>query len=155
MPENTEETKNIPDLSTLFNTLISNPEAMAKISGTISKFIQSESDVVPPQSKENPPSDDIISPSDEENNANDVENPPTSTNSDFTDALSKLPSLIRKLSTPSTESSFADKQQIALLLAIRPYLSPHRKELIDTFIKMNKFSAIFMSLNEKGEKNVL
>ena len=155
MPENTDENKHATDLSSLLSTIISNPDAMTKINQTISKFIQEPNSTSSSQSEENPANENKTDINDTMTNTEDEMDLSTSSSPEITNVLLKLPSIIGNLSSSSNEGSLADKQQIALLLAIRPYLSPHRRELIDTFIKMNKFSAIFMSLNDKGGKNVL
>lgn len=146
MVENTEEAKGVTNLAELFGSLISNPSAIAKIGEIIEKAAGSQSgDNSPPNS--NNLSDTQGNTSNKENISASIDSHiPTFQNSESNNILSKLPSIISKLSSSKDEFSIATKEQIALLLAIRPYLSERRKELIDTFIKMNRLSNIFKNL---------
>jgi hypothetical protein len=85
----------------------------------------------------------------EEKPTNNEPSHPTSQNLEIGALLSKMPQILSQFSSKNSEESLATKQQIALLLAIRPYLSDRRKELIDTFIKMNKLGVIFKKINTK------
>lgn len=151
MDENSAGNNPSTDISSLFSGLLSNPEALSKISNIISKIGANEN------GDNSPPNPDVSTNSQDFSENSDPEVPPTEDSSptfqnfDISTILSKAPDILSKLSNIKTENSIADKHQIALLLAIRPYLSERRKELIDTFIKMNKFSSIFMSLSKKGD----
>lgn len=147
MAESIEETKNNTDLATILGGLMSNPELTSKMGEILSGLSSAKKD------DNSPPSDENSS-----NNTTDKEETmdvsqkgdisfPTFHNSDMGNILAKLPQIISNLSGEKDENSLASKQQIALLLAIRPYLSQRRQELIDTFIKMNRFGAIFKNLS--------
>jgi hypothetical protein len=146
MGDYAEENKAQVDISSAIGNLLSNPEALSKMSEILSKITSSENGSSSPPDPVN--SDNIQESPDEK--ANITENSegksPTFQNFDTGAILSKMPDILSKLSTLKSEDSIATKQQINLLLAIRPYLSPHRKELIDTFVKMNKLGAIFKNL---------
>ncbi len=146
MTESMGETRAPTDLSSLVGSLISNPEALSKISGIISNATSGHQEDNSPHSPEIKNSIEESSPHFAENSPNNEESSPTFQNSNSNDILLKLPEILSKLSSGKAENSIATKQQIALLLAIRPYLSEHRKELIDTFIKMNRLGAIFKNL---------
>ena len=155
MAEDFDENQKSIDLQTLISGLISNPEALSKISNIISQIEVKENSPL------SPTNDEILSNNQENSNHFQEENTessissPTFTNFDISNFISKMPNIVSKLSSASSENSIINKQQIALLLAVRPYLSERRKELIDTFIKMNKLGAIFMNFTKEGEKNVL
>lgn len=146
MEEKQEKSGSTFDVSSLIGTLISNPDSLSKMSEILAKATSSM------QSGESPPSEEISANSEADKTINDnftqnsENSPPTFQNSDAGEIISKLPHILSKLSSVKAEDSIATKQQIALLLAIRPYLSDHRKELIDTFIKMNHLGAIFKNL---------
>ena len=146
MTESMGEAQASTDLSSLLGSLISNPEALSKIGEIISNATSTQEGDNPPHS--------IIIESNLEDSSSQIEETstinkgvsPTFQNPNSNDILLKLPKILSKLSSEKGENSIATKQQIALLLAIRPYLSEHRKELIDTFIKMNRLGAIFKNL---------
>lgn len=146
MSENEEKGASAIDASTLISNLLSNPDAISKIGNIISKLSESSNDTYSPPKDENTIDDNNTSRQNESNNSNIEEFPPTLQNLDMSRVLSKLPAIISNFSSEKGENFFANKQQIALLLAIRPYLSKHRQELIDTFIKMNRLGAIFKNL---------
>ena len=146
MEEKQEKSGSTFDVSSLIGTLISNPDSLSKMSEILAKATSSM------QSGESPPSEEFSANSEADKTTNDnftqnsENSTPTLQNSDAGEIISKLPHILSKLSSVKAEDSIATKQQIALLLAIRPYLSEHRKELIDTFIKMNHLGAIFKNL---------
>ncbi len=146
MEEKQEKSGSTFDVSSLIGTLISNPDSLSKMSEILAKATSSM------QSGESPPSEEFSANSEADKTINDnftqnsENSAPTFQNSDAGEIISKLPHILSKLSSVKAEDSIATKQQIALLLAIRPYLSEHRKELIDTFIKMNHLGAIFKNL---------
>lgn len=141
-----EESSGALDVSELLKSLLSNPEAFSKMSNILSNLASSANSTNPPQSNDNNGVNEELADNIENNTTNSKEYSPTFQNQDVTDILPKIPEILSKISSAKAEDSVATKQQIALLLAIKPYLSEHRKELIDTFIKMNKFGAIFKNL---------
>ena len=155
MSEGMEQNTNSKDLASIVSGLISNPNIISKINNILDNIDTASN------SNNSPPSNNISSNEEESenDNSNIHVNPndysPTFQNLDMGNFISKIPDILSKLSSASNENSIATKQQINLLLAVRPYLSERRKELIDSFIKINKFSSIFMSLGKEGEKNVL
>ena len=146
MSENEEKGASAIDASTLIANLLSNPDAISKIGNIISKLGESSNDTHSPPDNENTIDDNNTLQQNENNNSNIEKLSPTFQNLDMGNILSKLPAIISNFSSEKGEISLANKQQIALLLAIRPYLSKHRQELIDTFIKMNRLGAIFKNL---------
>ena len=141
-----EESRGALDVSGLLGSLLSNPEAFSKMSNILSNLTSSTNSINPPQSNDNNGVNEELADNIENNTTNSKEYSPTFQNQDVTNILPKIPEILSKISSVKAEDSVATKQQIALLLAIKPYLSEHRKELIDTFIKMNKFGAIFKNL---------
>ena len=141
-----EESSGALDVSGLLKSLLSNPEAFSKMSNILSNLTSSTNSINPPQINDNNGVNEELADNIENNTTNSKEYSPTFQNQDVTNILPKIPEILSKISSTKAEDSIATKQQIALLLAIKPYLSEHRKELIDTFIKMNKFGAIFKNL---------
>lgn len=146
MDEKAEKSPQSFDVSSLIGTLFSNPEALSKIGNIISKIGESENNTNPPQSinylDNNADNNENNSNYSEQTNTSS----PTFQNIEHENIVSKLPDILSKITSSTAENSVENKQQIALLLAIRPYLSEHRKELIDTFIKMNRLGSIFKNL---------
>ena len=146
MNENAEKETSKMDVSTLITNLLSNPETISKIGNIISNIGEATNEESSPLQYKNINNDDAFSTHQDRNTPNVNNLSPTSKNIDTSAILSKIPEILSNFSSEKPENSLANKQQIALLLAIRPYLSEHRQELIDTFIKMNRLGAIFKNL---------
>jgi hypothetical protein len=146
MTESMGEAQASTDISSLLGSLISNPEALSKIGEIISNATSTREGDNPPHSIKIESNLEDSSSQMEETSTINKGVSPTFQNPNSNDILLKLPQTLSKLSSEKGKNSIATKQQIALLLAIRPYLSEHRKELIDTFIKMNRLGAIFKNL---------
>lgn len=146
MAERIEEGRNATDISALFSNLISNPEALSKMKEIISKIGAEENGNDSPPNENNLSNNENTTEESEQESFDKSDNSPTLQNFDISGIMSKMPEILSKISSAKEENSLATKQQISLLLAIRPYLSEHRRELIDTFIKMNKLGAIFKNL---------
>ncbi len=143
------------NLGGILDSMLKNPELIQKISGVLSGL----------NNQENPPADSRAAES-----GDDVEIPASSPD---TDELSKklsallenkelmaaLPGILSGLRPPGPaghgghhhghhghhHKPGADKK-IALMCALKPYLSGRRREMIDYLIKVNKLSDIFHSL---------
>lgn len=146
MSETIEKEKSNLDFSSLFSALLSNPETLSKVSNIIGALTEKENGVNSPLDADNTNQNEPKLAKESNNTENKSEASPTLQNIETNNAVAKLPEILAKFSSSNNENSLATKQQIALLLAIRPYLSEHRRELIDTFIKMNRLGAIFKNL---------
>ena len=146
MSENTEENMSTPDLSSLVGGLLSNPETISKLASILSNLNFNNIDNTPPPDNNISQDSENISDNQSNNQDNNEGSSPTFQNADANKILTKIPQIMSQISANKCEESIATKQQIALLSAVRPYLSDHRKELIDTFIKMNRLGAIFKNL---------
>lgn len=135
-----------PDLSTALNTLLSDPELMGRIAG-------------------------IVKGTDAEDNSRetsarptDHKPPPGGANPPNLGSLLSDPGIMEKL--PSVMATIApvlqggDKKQdkkndgnrpcdrrIALLCALKPYLSPRRCEAVDYIIKLDRISSLLGKIN--------
>ena len=118
MDEVNASAKTSADLSSILSSLLSNPDAISKVNGIISQYTSSDGENK--AASETAPSESAEPPSE-----------------------TKIPDL---LSLISSSAPTQNKEQTALLLAIRPYLSPHRRELIDGFIRMSKLTDIIKKL---------
>jgi hypothetical protein len=155
MNENDEKTGSTTNPTDIISAILSNPETISKLSGILSKFTSSENST-------DPPPEDIFSSNNTINNAinNDssatinvispTEAPPNELNSGID--FSKIAPVLSMLKPPSNAKN---NPQIALLLAIKPYLSSRRKELIDSFIQITNFSEIFKNFSQKEGSDVL
>lgn len=136
------------------NAMLQDSDSISKIGSIISKYIGEENPNIPPLSAESSPKENDQT-STLESESSDINNSsPTFQNGISPEILSALPRLISLFSSSKSGISTSEKQQINLLLAIKPYLSEHRRELIDSYIKMSQFSEIFKKLIQ-GDKNVL
>ena len=120
----------------VLSALLSNPDTMAKIGGVISKYTSSENRDNQPQNKDFETKFDDFS----NNEGNDTpisdEESPTEENQENSE-IAPIPS------SKKVESRANENDQIALLLAIRPYLSERRRDMIDTFVRLSKMGNIF------------
>ena len=155
MNENDEKTGSSTNPTDIISAILSNPETISKLSGILSKFTSSENSTNPPPSSALELNTDTKSPNNSEfidsnEDASPTVQTPNNSNSslDFT----KIAPLFSMLKVPPNAKN---NQQIALLLAIKPYLSSRRKELIDSFIQITKFSEIFKNFTQKGDSDVL
>lgn len=147
MSEIDDKTTNITNASTLIASLLSDPNAISKIGDIISKYTKEANSNSSPLYSENLDQEGEMSANNNNNFETFESNSPTFNNLDLHSIISKLPDILSKISSIKEEDSLVSKQQIALLSAIRPYLSSRRKELIDAFIKMNHLGAIFKNLS--------
>ena len=155
MNENDEKTGSAPNPTDIISALLSNPETVSKLSGILSKFTSSENVT-------NPPPEDIFSSNNTANSTNNNVSTTTINSDSPTESISndlnlgidfsKIAPIFSMLKAPSNAKN---NRQIALLLAIKPYLSSRRKELIDSFIQITNFSEIFKNFSQKGGSDVL
>lgn len=141
------------DLSGILGAILSNPEALSRVGKIISDHISADETSNasnPPPVANNTEDFDTNIPTNSSDNTNNENNNNTFQPLDLGDTLPKLLSLF---SSSGGAPSQKTKEQIALLTAIKPYLSPRRKDLIDSFIKMSRFGAILKNFN--GGQNVL
>ena len=155
MSESSQSVTSSPDVAAILAGMLSNPEALSKIGGILSKFTAGESGLNPPQNEQvGAESEDVIStPSDYQADIS-TASPTEQTENEGIGALdfAKIASIFgggfERQKTPNNT-------QTALLLAVRPYLSPRRKELIDTFIKFSRLGDFLNKFNGDGGSNVL
>lgn len=147
MSDSTPIQEQSQDTSNLISSLLSNPESLSKINEIIKKHTSSAN-------RDNSPLvndyNDISSEDTEnigKNGVNNDNNSPTSQNQTSQESNQNPLGIFSFLSSKKLESLTFKDEQITLLLAIRPYLSEHRKELIDSFINFNKITKIFKNLS--------
>ena len=146
MSDSTPIQEQSSDPSNLISTLLSSPESLSKINEIIEKHTSSINRDDSPLSSDH---SDISSKSADNINKNDInsDNSSTTSQNQASQESNQNPlGIFSFLSSKKFESLAFKDEQITLLLAIRPYLSEHRKELIDTFIKMNRLGSIFKNL---------
>lgn len=155
MNENDEKTGSTSSPSELLSAILSNPETISKLSGILSKFASNENSINPPLEDNFLSNDAIYNANNSESfNSNSTNSPteesPNNSNSGMD--FSKIAPIFSMLKAPPNAKN---NRQIALLLAIKPYLSSRRKELIDSFIQITNFSEIFKNFTQKGDSDVL
>lgn len=146
MAQDVENNNGSPDVSTLLAGVLSNPEVMSKMSEIIARSTKEQNGVDPPQSDDNSPLDENVAESSGDNTDIQKDPSPTFQNLINPEVMSKLPDILSLLSSQKAPSSEQSRQQATLLLAIRPYLSERRRELIDTFIKLDRLGDILKKL---------
>ena len=155
MSEANSNSSSETNISDIISNLLSNPESLSKISEIVSKYTSNENGSNSPlETKISEESKDTIDDINA-NNSNSHNSSPTKqffNNTDFPFDFSKIASFF---GGGNGAQKSQNKEQIALLLAIRPYLSPRRKELIDSFVKFSRLGAFLSTINENGGQNVL
>ena len=134
----------------LLLSLLSDPSSLSKIEGVLARHGISNGQV----RGHNPPLNSEIdenSANIDENSAKEREASPTFKKDNIGELSGALPGILSLL--PKNLPS-ADPRQTALLLAIKPYLSPKRAELIDGFLKFEQIGSLLKNLNAGGN-NVL
>jgi hypothetical protein len=155
MSENSTIDSSSKDISSTLFSFLSSPDAMEKLGGILSKYTNASNGNNSPLYEDFSKQDNTSATQDDSFETN-LSEPSTTNenlqNSNFGFDFSKIASVFASISPQKSEKN---KEQTALLLAIRPYLSPRRKELIDSFIKINHVGEILSKMNQKGEQNVL
>ncbi len=118
-----DDINSTPDLSSMLGELFANKELMEKI-GELADSIKSDEQSAKKDTPPQPPTIDSL-----------LSNP---------DIMSKLPDVINVIkplmSGESTQHSHDENKRLALLMALKPYLSPRRCEAIDYIARMSKLS---------------
>lgn len=145
--DNDTSTNNQPsNITEMLGQLLSKPETIEKIGDIVSRYAKNDNGLSSPPSSENAENNNTA-PTNAPTSLKEIrDSSPTNSTSENLDFLKILPAFSSLLSPKNPEISAASNQQKALLLAIRPYLSERRRELIDTFITFNKLSEIFKNL---------
>ena len=146
MEENNEINSATSPLSASLSTLLSNPEIMEKLSAVLSSLGAGGTVAPPPPQDNNNIKNTTNTATSEENSADLSDNIPTNSAGDISALMSKIPSVLSLLSENKEGGTMLDHNQKALLSALRPYLSEKRRELIDLFIKMDRFGSIFKTI---------
>lgn len=133
--------KQTPDLSTILGELLSNKELMGKI-GEIAASSKPQTDTGKESSHTHATSPSDATPLSSANIDSLLSNP---------EIMSKLPeviSVIKPLMSGKSEEKKAPTfdKRLALLIALKPYLSPKRCEAIDYITKMSKLSETFKGM---------
>ena len=105
MSENVENNNPSTDLSSLIGGLLSNPDAISKMSNIISNLTANQNSTNSPPNNENK---EIIEKSNddiENNTSNDEDYSPTFQNFDTTNILSKMPGILSKISSAKFKSA--------------------------------------------------
>ena len=133
------------DVSSLLSTLLSSPESLSKIGDIIAKHTKEENRDFSPPNQQNPQTTSNISNIFDEIPHKSEETSTTSQNEIKEHTPENPLDFLSFLSSEKLSLLAIKDEQIALLLAIRPYLSEHRREVIDAFLKISKIAKIFSS----------
>ena len=135
------------DISGALFSFLSNPDAIGKLSGILSKYTNASDNTNSPQGEDFSKENDTSDTQSDENIAVSSTSSPTNKNSSNLNLGLDFSKIASILGGNSPEKAQKNKEQIALLLAIRPYLSPRRQELIDSFIKINHIGEILNKIS--------
>ena len=135
------------DISGALFSFLSNPDAIGKLSGILSKYTNASDSTNSPQGEDFSKENDTSDTQSNENIAVSSTSSPTNKNSSNLNLGLDFSKIASILGGNSPEKTQKNKEQIALLLAIRPYLSPRRQELIDSFIKINHIGEILNKIS--------
>lgn len=138
MEEIKDEKGSADDSLTALATLLSNPDILSKMGDIIAKHTVEKNSENGDNGVQNTENSAVITDNSDVNK----ESSPTYANVTNDELTSLLPGLLGALGKQGAPHGSghksSNKEQTALLLAIRPYLSDHRREIVDTFIKMSK-----------------
>ena len=146
MSEDNIERGRSGDAASVLSSILSNPDALSKMSEIIAKHTNKEN------RDNSPPSEDIRdeipdSSSNFEENAGGVQKDSTTSQIEKKqENTSNSRDILSLFSSLGDNKDHSNDKQTALLLAIRPYLSTRRQELLDTMMRMGKISKIFMDI---------
>ncbi len=135
------------DISGTLFSFLSNPDAIGKLSGILSKYTNASDSTNSPQGEDFSKENDTSDTQSNENIAVSSTSSPTNKNSSNLNLGLDFSKIASILGGNSPEKAQKNKDQITLLLAIRPYLSPRRQELIDSFIKINHIGEILNKIS--------
>lgn len=76
--------------------------------------------------------------------------PPAIASAEMADTLGRLSEMISSITAPRTGGGSGGGKHTALLLAIKPYLSQRRGELIDDIIRLSSLGDLLGGLGEGG-----
>ncbi len=131
-----ENAKPLPDLSGIMSMLSNNPALMEMASSILSGFPKSS-----PMSSTELPSEELDT---KEAAAEPSFGPPPAFDPEL---FAKLAPMLSGNNAP--KSSPADERRCALLRAIRPYLSPERRDAIDYMLKFSKLGDLLQVMQHK------
>ncbi len=132
-----ENAKQLPDLSGIMSMISGNPALMEMASSILSGLPRSES-AAPPQNAEASP-DTAVGES-----AAPSFGPPPSFDPEL---FSKIVPMLSGGS--SAKSSPSDERRCALLRALRPYLSPERRDAIDHMLKFSRLGDLLQIFEQR------
>lgn len=146
MSEDNIERGRSGDAASVLSSILSNPDALSKMSEIIAKHTSKENRDNPPQ-QENITDNSFNSTSDIEENAEIFQKDSTTSQIEKKqEKTSNSLDILSLFSSLGDNKGHGNDRQTALLLAIRPYLSTRRQELLDTMMRMGKISKIFMDI---------
>lgn len=127
MSDENQTSKSLPDLSGVLNMLSGNPELMKMASGILSGLPKS----TPPE------------PTVQQN----VESPPPPEFDPALFAKTVAPLLSGQSPITAKKPSPNDERRCALLKALRPYLSPERRDAVDQMLKFSKLTDLLRAFD--------
>lgn len=133
--------------SALLSSLLSDTETLSRLTSVLGMLGNLGIGSSSPQGGENAAEIGVEQSQNAENTVEDDASSPTLKIEDGLGISQKLPDILSLLSSQKPRESAVDDRRIALLLAIKPYLSPRRGELIDSFIQLNRLGGILRSLS--------
>ena len=145
MSENAQENSTSQNAINVLSSILSSPNSISKMRDIISKYTNDENRDSSPQENELSSTFSKSTSETEDLNNNISDKSPTEENKESSDSSHSSPldimSIFQYMSNGKNDNN--DKHT-ALLLAVRPYLSKRRQELLDTLISIGKIGKIFM-----------
>ncbi len=136
----------------LVSTLLSDPATVARLMRALSE-IGGEGSSGGAEKSENSDDDSVGSDEKAIENTENAEKtaPPIMASAEMADTLGRLSNVISSITSPSGGGSGGGGgKHTALLLAIKPYLSQRRGELIDDIIRLSSLGDLLGGLGEGG-----
>ena len=147
MSENTQENSSSTSAVNVLSSILSNPDAIAKMRDIIDKHTNKENRDISPQSNDYSSVNSSETSAFENLDGNSNNQFPTEQNEENNDFASSSPLDIMSIFKHMNNGNDGkNNRHTALLLAIRPYLSKRRQELLDTLVDIGKIGKIFMEI---------
>ena len=147
MSENTQENSSSTSAVNVLSSILSNPDAIAKMRDIIDKHTNKENRDISPQNNDYSSVNSSETSAFENLDGNSNNQFPTEQNEENNDFASSSPLDIMSIFKHMNNGNDGkNNRHTALLLAVRPYLSKRRQELLDTLIGIEKIGKIFMDI---------
>ena len=135
---------NSSNATSVLSSILSNPAAFSKMSEIIAKHTNASNRDISPQDVQIQSNIEVSETISEDSSVSSKELSPTLKEESSNESSENSSNILSIFSSLGNNNSSKNDKQTALLLAVRPYLSKRRQELLDTMLGLEKIGKIFM-----------